>query len=60
MVVANAVRYGTAKAEWVEGIKDKSEEEVAKVVREKAGEKVWVPIYYDYEYDEKGLTDHDV
>lgn len=54
-VAVQAVKEGSARAEWTKGLTN--EEEVERVVREKAGEAVWVPVYYDYEFNEGGLKD---
>ncbi|KAF9523079.1 hypothetical protein CPB83DRAFT_863423 [Crepidotus variabilis] len=56
-VAGQAIQEGSARAEWAQDLKAKGREEVEKIVREKAGEKVWVPVYYEYEYDKKGLED---
>ena len=57
-VAVQAVQEGSACSIWASGLtKELSEGGIEKVVREKAGEMVWVPVYYEYEYDEQGLKD---
>jgi len=59
-VAVQAVQEGSARSIWANGLTKGSEGEIEKVVREKAGEMVWVPVYYEYEYDEQGLKDASV
>jgi len=70
-VAEQAVREGSANSDTVkawgfEGVDWNKEEnavgsetgdKLKKVIREQAGHKVWVPVYYDYEYDEDGLRE---
>ncbi|KAF8883474.1 hypothetical protein CPB84DRAFT_1817054 [Gymnopilus junonius] len=52
-----AITEGTASEEWVG---NGSEEELAKKieeVRQKASEKVWIPVYPEYIYDEQGIRE---
>jgi malate dehydrogenase (oxaloacetate-decarboxylating) len=54
-VAVQAVMEGSARAEWAKGLAN--EQDVERAVREKAGEAVWVPVYYDYEFNEGGLKE---
>jgi len=56
-VAVQAVMEGSARAGWAKGLANANEQEVERAVREKAGEAVWVPVYYDYEFNEGGLKD---
>jgi len=56
-VAVQAVQEGSARAIWAGGLTKEPVGDVEKIVREKAGEMVWVPVYYDYEWDEQGLKD---
>ncbi|KAJ3501868.1 hypothetical protein NLJ89_g9146 [Agrocybe chaxingu] len=55
-VAEQAVREGSASVGW--GVKEGQDvEEKVKEVRERAGEKVWVPVYPEYVFAEDGLKD---
>ena len=51
-VAEQAVKEGSAAASWLTGNNDWH---VVEQIRIKAEEKVWVPVYPEYVYDEKGV-----
>lgn len=60
-VAKQAIREGSADEEWIGGSPGAfSEEEIAKKIEEvkkKAEEKVWIPVYPEYIYDEQGVRE---
>lgn len=52
-VAEQAVKEGAAQADWAVGLGES--ELLTKVVRERARERIWLPRYADYVYDENGL-----
>ncbi|KAF9528545.1 hypothetical protein CPB83DRAFT_929922 [Crepidotus variabilis] len=56
-VAVQAIKEGNAGAEWARGLQERGDEQLMKFVRERAAEKVWVPVYYDYNFDKDGLED---
>jgi malate dehydrogenase (oxaloacetate-decarboxylating) len=50
-VAEQAVKEGVGQADWAVGV---GSEGLSKVVRERARERIWLPRYADYVYDENG------
>lgn len=65
-VTERAIMEGGALVNWFEGKEDKGRkggepgqlsDDMKARVKQEAQQKVWVPVYLDYEYDAKGLTE---
>lgn len=58
-VAVQAVKEGSASVEWVAKVDGDTDgdERLTELVRGQAAEKVWVPIYPEYVYDEHGERD---
>jgi malate dehydrogenase (oxaloacetate-decarboxylating) len=56
-VALQAIKEGIAGAELTNVLDGKADEEIEQVVREKAREISWTPVYHEYVYDEGGLKD---
>lgn len=56
-VTVQAIKEGSAGADWAKALAGKIDEEIEQVVRVKARQISWTPVYHDYLYDEDGLKD---
>lgn len=56
-VALQAIKEGSASAEWAKDLVQEDDEKIEQVVRTKIRELIWIPVYHEYEYDEGGLKD---
>lgn len=56
-VAEQAIKEGSATVDWANGLAKQSDEVIERIVRDRAAEKLWVPVYYEYDFDENGLED---
>lgn len=56
-VAIQAIKEGSAGAEWAKALAREVDEEIERVVRAKARQIRWAPVYNEYVYDESGLKD---
>lgn len=54
-VAVQAIKEGSAGAEWAKALAGEVDEKIEQVVKVKARQIIWTPVYHEYEYDEGGL-----
>jgi malate dehydrogenase (oxaloacetate-decarboxylating) len=54
-VAVQAIKEGSAGAEWAKALAQEVDEKIEQAVRVKARQICWTPVYHEYMYDEAGL-----